>query len=408
MNARRYYDDAYTTEFTAHVQEQLTHAGQPAVVLDASYFYPASGGQPADRGMLNGVAVADVIVREADGAVVHVLDAPLDAGPVTGVIDWPRRFDHMQHHTGQHILTQAFIRAADAPTVSFHLGVEIVTIDVDRADIPPTLLDEVETLANAIVAQNAPVRAWFPTPAELADLPVRRVPDVNGKLRVVGIGTFDFTACGGTHVAHSAEVGLIKVLRTEKYKGMTRVTFCCGDRARHDYTTKHAILADLAADLTTGYWEIGEAVARLQAENKALRADLKAARQALLVSEAAELWDAASPQHDARIIARAWVDRDAAELRPLASHLVARAGTIALLGLAGEKAQIVMACADDLMALDMVSLLRAAIGTLTGDPDSRRGGGRPSFAQGGGISADQSALQAVLDQAARDVLSQLT
>lgn len=401
MTHRLYYTDSYTLNFTARITGRETCEGQPAVMLDRSYFYPTSGGQPHDIGQLNGVDVVDVVAREDDGAVLHVLAADLpESDTVEGSIDRARRFDHMQHHTGQHILTWAFIETAGANTVSFHLGTDAVTLDLDRAKLSTEAITAAEDLANDVVTRNLPVKAWFPAADELAALPLRKVPDVNGKLRVVGVGDLDFTACGGTHVAHTGEVGQIKVVRTERMKGLTRVEFRCGGRALQDYREKNAILLGLAADLTTGYTEIGDALDKLRAENKQLKADLRAARQALLVTEAVELREAVMPVDGVRVVLEAWADRDPAELRPLASHLVAQPGTVALLGAAGEKVQVVAARSEELDGLDMVRVLRGVIGTLSGDPAGGRGGGRPDFAQGGGVAASEDALRTALEAAA--------
>ncbi|MFC1959755.1 DHHA1 domain-containing protein [Chloroflexota bacterium] len=413
MTERLYYTDATLTSFMARVVERGIIDDHPAVVLDQSCFYPTSGGQPFDTGHLNGVPVLDVqaIVDEngdeaghaTGGAVWHILGADLTALEVTGTIDWPRRFDHMQHHTGQHILTQAFIEIANAPTVSFHLGEATVTLDLATANLTEATLKAVEERANQIVWQNLAVKAWFPDRAELAALPLRKVPAGYDKLRIVGIGDVDFTACGGTHVQQTGEVGLIKIIGTEKIKGQTRVEFACGGRALADYHSKNAVLHRLSTDLTTGYREIGDSIAKLRAENKALRAELKTARQALLVLEAQELLAAASNENGRRVIVGVWTDRDPGELRPLASRLVEEPGTVALLALAGQKAQVIMARAADRDDLDMVAFLRATMGVLTGDPDSRRGGGRPEFAQGGGIAADEAALQRALAELADQI-----
>lgn len=404
MTQRLYYDDAHRVAFTARITERLTVNGQPAVILDQTCFYPEGGGQPPDWGLINGVSVLDVQTRQPDRAVLHMLAGPVSGDEVIGEVDWPRRFDHMQHHSGQHILTQAFVQTAAAHTVGFHLGAESVTIDLDRADLTPAQIAEAEDLANAIVQSDVPVRAWFPSADEVPALDLRKVPEVNGALRVVAIGDFDLTACGGTHVARAGEIGQIKVIRADKHRGGTlRVAFRCGFRALHDYRQKNDILHALAAELTVGYWEIDAALARLRAENKQLHAELRAARLDMLESEAAQLRAAAPQRRGLRIITAAWAGRDAAELRILASKLVEAPGTAALLGAAGEKSHLVLARAADLDDLDMVPLLRGAISRLSGG--EARGGGRPDFAQGGGPAASLDALQQVLSEVERDILA---
>ena len=171
LSTHLYWQDAYLHTFEAAVSDQATVNGQPAVALNASAFYPTGGGQPHDTGLLNGVAVTEV--NADDGQVWHLLDTRLPAGPVHGQITWPRRYDHMQQHTGQHILSQAFVVTSGAETVGFHLGVDSATIDLNQASINQADLDAAEALANQIIAENRPLRARFVTPEELPTLPLR-------------------------------------------------------------------------------------------------------------------------------------------------------------------------------------------------------------------------------------------
>ncbi len=389
---RLYYADSYTLSFEASVLELTTHEGRPAVVLDRTYFYPEGGGQPADRGALNGVRVIDVQTRPSDRAVLHVLEAPLQTGRVVGEIDGERRHDFRVHHSGQHILSQALERAAAARTLSVHMSESSMTIDVDRTDIAPEEWEAIENLANRIVLEDRPVRAWFPNAKELAALNIRKLPEVEGRLRVVDVGGFDITACGGTHVARTGEIGLIKVIKAERRGESTRLEFKCGERALRDYRVKNDVINRLAAALTVGYWELPEAAARLQEQNRALQSELKAAREQLAGHEAAALL-AQARQHSAyRLVARAFT-RHADEIRLLAQALVAEAGVVALLGVAGEKAQLVFARSAD-VPIDMQPPLKKALDLLGG-----RGGGRPNLAQGGGVSADLAQVQAAIDAA---------
>ncbi|MCC7206078.1 MAG: alanyl-tRNA editing protein [Anaerolineae bacterium] len=391
---RLYYDDSYQLAFSAEVIERTTFKGKPALVLDRTYFYPEGGGQPADQGTLNGAPVVDVQTREPDRAVLHILAAPLDAPHVEGQIDRARRLDHMQHHSGQHVLSQALERAAHAATLSVHMSADSMTLDIDRADLTPDDWAAVEALANQIVLEDRPVRAWFPEPDELAALPIRKLPDVAGKVRIVDVGGFDITACGGTHVARTGEIGVIKVVKAERRGGGTRVEFRCGSRALRDYREKHDVVSRLMSALTVGHRELGETVARLQAENKALRADLKAAREQLADAEALVMLSGATLHGDWRVVARAFEGRSADEVRLLAQKLIAQPGTLALLGAAGDKAQLIFGRAAD-VDLDIVPVLKAALHTL----GVERGGGRPDFAQGGGVSATAGQLQAALSAA---------
>ncbi len=427
MTERLYYTDSYCTSFSARVIERLTWDDRPAIVLDRTAFYPTSGGQPADRGTLGGVVtVVDVAVREEDGAIVHVLFSPLPAlgrgrgrgdlpeAEVAGEVDWPRRFDHMQQHTGQHILSAAFERLLDADTVGFHLGTEASTIDLDVAGLDWEAVAPVEKLVNQIVWEDRLVSVRFVNSDELATLFTRRPPAVEGLVRIVEIvgslpdsehsplassrHSFDVNPCGGTHVARTGEIGLIKITRLDHRGDETRVEFLCGERALRDYRNKNAMTNHLASMLTVGYWELDEAVDRLQAEAKQLRRDLRQARMRLLEVEVAELAKAAIVCGPYRVVARIWERREAEELRGLARKLAERAGIVALLIGVGERTDLCFARAEDL-ELDVAALLREACAELGG-----RGGGRPRAAQGSAPATGRSRIEAVMS----DLLSSLT
>jgi len=399
MTERLYYLDSYTRKFAARVLEPTTYRDQPALVLDQTYFYPTSGGQPSDRGGLNGLPVVEVAVRDSDKSIVHVLAQPLSATEVEGEIDWPRRFDHMQQHTGQHILSQAFLRAAEAVTIGFHLGIETVTIDLDLAQLTEPVIAQAEQIANEAVIANYPIRAWFPTPTELASLRLRKTPEVDGPLRVVAIGDFDYNACGGTHVAHTGEVGPIKILKVEKQKKGVRVEFICGGRALADYGRKHTLVSRLANTFTCGQAEVLDAVARLQAEAQTQHQELRAARERLLDHEAIQLLASAQTLGSCKVVRGAWAAREMAELRGLATRLTASPGVIALVGAAGEKSALVFARSTD-VERDMSALFKSAIALLSG----ARGGGSAQLAQGGGVSAELTQVQQMLEFAQGELL----
>ena len=403
MTERLYYQDPYQRTFEARVVAYHEENGQPAVTLNATAFYPTAGGQPHDTGTLNDAHVVDVTVDE-QGDIWHVLDRPLDLAQsetvVRGVIDWERRFDHMQQHTGQHILSQAFVQVNDAETVSFHLGEQLSTIDLNRAPLHPQVVSEAEKRANEIVMGSSPVIARFVDEEELASLPLRKVPAVEGPIRIVEVTGFDWSPCGGTHVQNTGQIGPIKVVRIERRKKQTRVYFGCGWRALSDYDHKHKIVQRLAAHLTTSDTNILASVERLETETKALRKELVAAQLEMLDAEIAE-WAAQAEQiGQLSIIRRAFDQRDESLLKEAARRLTERPRTVALLATRQPRPRFVFArsedLADDRPAVDMGNLMRTACATVGG-----RGGGGPMFAQGGapaGASADQ-----VLDQAAKQL-----
>jgi alanyl-tRNA synthetase len=404
MTVRRYYADSYTSAFTARVVEAASVEERPAARLDESFFYPTSGGQPHDTGTLAGTRVLDVVVRESDGELLHLLDAPVVPGPAECRIDWPRRFDHMQQHTGQHVLSQAFLRVAEAPTIGFHLGDETVSIDLGVPSLGDARVGDADTMANDIVQRNAAVRAWFPAAEEIPSLQLRKTPEVDGALRVVAIGEFDLSACGGTHVASTGEIGLISVLRTERMKRGVRVEFLCGGRARADYARKHGIVRDLTASLTCSPAELPDAVARLQASLQETRRALAAFRERELDAEAARLL--LSPTSDSaegfpgaailghlRLVTAAWTDRAVEEVKGLALRLTAQPGVIVLLGVAGARTQVLFGRSED-VAVDLRPVFDATLAQLGG---GRGGGSR--LLQGAAGPADLARLEAVLREA---------
>ncbi len=398
---RLYYDDAYTTAFTARVVERLTHEGRPAVVLDRTYFYPTGGGQPADSGSVGGAAVLDVFTRPDDAAVVHLLAAPVALGEVACQVDWARRFDHMQHHTGQHILTQAFVQTAGTATVGFHLSPDSVTIDLNTPRLDDADAARAEDLANQIVWDNRPVTARLIDPHEAAGVRVRRMPGQlhTDGLRVIEVEGFDRTACGGTHVARSGEIGAIKVLRLTRRGDKTRVEFRCGARALRDYRAKNAAVNALTAALTCAQDDLPAAVERLQTELKTALSALKTAAAQNLAAEADRLLAAAAQRGETRLVRAVFVDRDGGDLRLLAGRLAEEAGVVALLASGGAQAQLVFARSAD-QPHDMRAALAAAFAAL----GHGRGGGQPALAQGGGAAAETAQLERALAAAAQSLL----
>jgi alanyl-tRNA synthetase len=384
MTARKYYGDSYTWQFDANVIEASANDA-PFVVLDASYFYPTSGGQPNDTGTIGGANVVDVSIRPSDGAVLHALDAPIPVGPTTAVIDRARRFDHMQQHTGQHILSQAFIRVADAATIGFHLGVDTVSIDLNDGALSEARIAEAAEVANQVVGSNVEVRAWFPDEAELASLALRKVPDVAGALRVVAIGDFDFSACGGTHVARSAEVGLLSVVRVERMKRGTRVEFQAGHRARADYARKHAIVQTLSAALTCAQLELPAAVERLSSELTQARRALTVYRERDLDEEAQRLLQSATTSIGAvKVVHAAFDGRAIDDVKGLALRLTGASGVVALLGATGTRTQLVFARSED-VSLNLKPLFDAALVALGG---GKGGGSRVLMGSGAAVDAE--------------------
>jgi alanyl-tRNA synthetase len=400
MTDRLYYTDAYLRTFDARVER--VEGG--IVTLDRTAFYPTSGGQPFDVGTLNGHRVIDVVDQD-DGSIAHVLEAEPTLsrsvegpGPlveplrglapgvaVHGEIDWTRRFDHMQQHTGQHMLSAAFDRLFGVRTISFHLGSEASTIDLAR-EMSAAEIAAAEREANRIVWENRPVAIAFVTPAEAATLPLRKEPARAGTLRVIDIGGFDLSACGGTHVAQTGAIGAIAVSAWERFKGGQRLEFLCGGRAVARLGSLRDAVAAATRLLSVLPAELASAIERLQAEAKEQRRAIVALQNELGRYRAEELAAAGEPvraKADGSTIVAVLrsVDGDAGALKTLASAVTSKPGRLAVLVTASRPALAVIARSADVQisAQEMLQVLIARFGG--------RGGGKPELAQGGGLDA---------------------
>jgi alanyl-tRNA synthetase len=382
---RLYYTDAYLTEFDAVVTAVGEDAGRPWAALDRTAFYPTSGGQPFDVGALGGASVLDVVDRE-DGAIAHVLDRPLaSTAAVHGAINWTRRFDHMQQHTGQHVLSAAFDRLFTARTVGFHLGAETCTIDLDRV-VSVDHVAAAEQEANRIVWEDHAVAVRFVTAEEAAALPLRKEPQREGLLRLVGIGEFDLSACGGTHVARTGAVGLIAVSAWEKCRGGLRVEFLCGGRALAKFRALRDAVAGSIRVLSVRPDELSEAIARTQAENKELRRTMRGLIEQMAVHEAARLVASSPRAGGVRLVAEAREGWDAAGLKALATAVAAHPGHVAVCLSAAPPLLVAIARATD-TTIDAASLLASLTERFGG-----KGGGKAELAQGGGLQADPATV----------------
>jgi alanyl-tRNA synthetase len=395
VTKRLYYTDSHLTRFEARVLESGAMDGRPFVVLDQSAFYPTTGGQPHDTGVLGDRRVLDVLDREVDGVVVHVLDGPLEIGArVSGAVDWPRRLDHMQQHTGQHVLSAAFVRLFEMPTVSFHLGAELSTIDL-AATPAPDLIARAEDEANRVVWEDRAVTVRFVDASEAARLPLRKEPVRGGTLRLVDVEAFDLSACGGTHVVRTGTIGMIAVQAWERYKGGTRVSFACGSRALRHFRAYRDVIAEAVRQLSIQPVELPDAVTRLQSENRELRLQARATAAQLATLEAGRLVHEAEDVGGTRVVCRVVDGRDATGLKSLAQAVVAHPGHFVVLVGAGRPAVAVAARSAD-VSIDAALVVKALIGWFGG-----KGGGRSETAQGGGLDAEPDAVR----RAAYEMLS---
>ncbi len=374
MTDRLYFDDSYLTEFRARVVDASPDGLR--VYLDRTAFYPTSGGQPFDTGTLGGIAVSEVV--DEDGRIAHQLAAPLAAGEVSGVIDWQRRFDHMQQHTGQHLLSAVLLDLFDAPTVSFHLGADTSTIDVARV-LDAGQIREAELRASQVVFENRPVAVNFQDSSE--ELALRKPTEREGVIRIISIQDLDRSACGGTHVRATGEIGPILLRKLDRIRGNQRIEFVCGmravRRARADYEALSAIARSFSAQLDETPALVTAQMEKLQESDKARRklsAELAGAR-------GRERYAATTPGADGIRCVSQRVESLSDDLRTEAQSFTAGAKAVFLVAAANPPAILLAASKDS--GINAGELLKAALTKAGG-----RGGGSPAMAQGSLPSAD--------------------
>ena len=402
MTDRLYYTDAYLRTFDAAVQHVDSRDDRTIVILDRTVFYPTSGGQPFDTGTLDGLPIVDV-ADEDDGTIVHVVDAGataqasamLVAGQtVHGAIDWTRRFDHMQKHTGQHVLSAAFDKLYKVRTLSFHLGADVSTIDLARA-VSTSEIAAAEQEANRIVWEDRPVTIRFADAEEAARLPLRKEPARGGTLRLIEVEGFDLSACGGTHVSRSGGIGIIAVAAWERFKGGQRLEFACGGRALRRFQTLRDSIAASVRSLSVLAEDVPSAIDRLQVDAKEQKRTVAALQTELARFRAEELAAGAESTPRGQLVLQS-VDGDAGTLKSLATAIAAKPGFVAVI-VSHARPLLVVASRSPDRALASQELVAALTKQFGG-----RGGGRPELAQAGGLDAEPEAVLA----AAREIVMQ--
>ena len=395
---RLYYADSHLIEFEARVVDITERvSGWTAVTLDRTAFYPTGGGQPSDTGALDGARVVEC-TDEGD-TVLHVIQGPTPTvgALVKGRVDWPRRLDHIQQHSGQHILSQAFVSLFNAPTRSFRVMDQVCEIDVDLINPTTERIERAVELANNVIWEDRPLTVKEVSSEEAAQLPLRKDPAREGLLRLIEIEGFDLTPCGGTHASHTGEVGLIAVRSWERAKGLTRIEWVAGRRALEDYRRANATARSIAALFSTARDDAPKLAARMLEENKQLHHRLRPLEEIASRAEADQLYAAASATAAGlRIITKTFEQRDSESLRLIAQALTNRPKVVALLGAADEDtARLVFARSADAPG-DMNALMRDACAMIDG-----RGGGKPDLAQGGGKNVAK--LSEAIDQASTKI-----
>jgi len=367
---RLYIKNPYQIEFKAKVIKKGVYSGKPALILDQSCFYPESGGQPSDRGTINGVRIFRV--SEEEEKILHFLEEEVPSEKIEGKVDWQTRFDHMQQHTGQHILSQSFYKLLAGETLSFHIGNDFSTVEIDLRKITEEDTEKVERLANEIVFQNREIKTYFISEERIKEIPLRKPPQKRGLIRIVEVVDFDYSACGGTHCRRTGEIGLIKILKWERIRNNIRFEFICGERALSNYAWKNRILRQLSIQLTVNELEIIPAVEKIFSDLKTKKKKVKKMQEKISQYEAQNIIQNAKE----KVIRKMFVDKTPEEVRFLALNIIKRGDYVVLYVLKMEERGHLILASSENLKLDMRELIPLLSPLIKG-----KGGGSPSLVE---------------------------
>ncbi|MDR6549887.1 DHHA1 domain-containing protein [Paenibacillus qinlingensis] len=376
MTKKLYYDSAYTKEWQTTIREKIEREDGSYVLLEETAFYPHGGGQPCDAGKINGIPVLDVILEEDE--VFHKLDRMPDGLSATCQIDWQLRFDHMQQHSGQHLLSAVCRDLFEANTVSFHLGTDYCTIDVETLDLEPRKLAAIEFEVNRNIYENRAITSYFVSPEKLAQLPLVKQPKVTKNIRIVEIADIEYNACGGTHVKSTGEIGMIKLLKTEKQKENTRIYFLCGFRALAEFNENVRILGTLSAKFNTGKDEIMDRIEKWEHDHKQVQTELNVLKEKLddyladgLLAESKD------------VISQQFVDKSLKDMQSLATKLASRTD-LPILFVTTMENKVVLAHSGNYSSA-CGAYFKTNLGNFQG-----KGGGSDKMAQAGFASSEEA------------------
>lgn len=396
MENKLYYKDTYIQSFSSRViRQEQDEAGNWYIVLRKTAFYPTGGGQPHDLGTIEDRKVINV--EEIDGDIRHYLESPIEeiGMEVRGIIDWQRRFDHMQQHAGQHILSAAFDHLFQFKTVSFHLGNELLTIDIGTELLTDQEAKQAEELANKIILENRPIEIKWVTEKELSQYTLRKETKVKEDIRLVIIPDFDYNGCGGTHPKATGEVQAIKILNWERQKKNIRVQFVCGNRVLTQLHQKQKVLLELTKFLNAPEKDMEQAVIRLLENGKKLEKSLEQAQDILLQYEAKDLLEKSKTGNQENIVMSVFQDRTIQVLQKLARNVTAEDERSMAFFVSENEGRLQLVCARGKERTEnMKKLIGSALAIISG-----KGGGNEFFAQGGGdaLISGKEMLQHLLE-----------
>lgn len=370
-----FYTEPYLAKWESSIEDIIERDNKYYVVLDKTAFYPEGGGQPWDLGTIDGIQLSGVI--EENGLIYHILSSPPQNKTVKCVLDFKRRFDLMQQHSGQHLLSAVFYNTYGGKTSSFHLGEDYISIDISLKDVSPELIKEIEDRANSYIYDNIEVKTFFIKPEEAANYPLRKVPPVTENIRIVEIGDVDFTPCCGIHVGRTGEIGMIKIIKFEKYKGITRIYFKCGMRALRDFQEKNDIILELDKRFNSPENEILTRADALLSDIDNLSKEVRDLKDRIAYYEAMEIINSASSNK----ISMTFNDKTFNEIQLIAKHILSNGSY--LLIFASELDSRIMLSHDGGFGVNCGKIFKEHLSSFNG-----KGGGNDKQAQGGFHSLD--------------------
>jgi len=368
MSTKLYYSNPYETKWTTDIEKIIEEENRTFVILKETAFYPEGGGQPADTGTINGIRVIDAQIK--DDQIYHLVENKPEKQTVECVIDWNRRFDHMQQHTAQHLLSAVLEELYNIPTVSFHLGKEYTTIDVDTTDLTKEQIETIETACNTYIMKNLEIKTYLTNHEEVNKFPLRKLPEVTGDIRIVEIEGIDYSACAGTHVQRTGELSLFKIMKTEKHRGQIRVFFLSGWRSLYDYQTSQTILDHLSSHFKTNKQQLEDRINKLEVEKKALNREV----EVLKSENTAFLGEQILADQNEKIIFLQFEEKNMKDLSTLAKYIIQQSSYIILLSSQLDKKVLLQHNGD--YSLHCGKLLKETIKDFEG-----KGGGNELLAQ---------------------------
>lgn len=388
MEQKLYFFDSYKTKFKTEIVEKKEIDGKCAVILKGTYFYPESGGQPSDTGFIDQVKVEKV--KEEDGLIYHFLSNCPKNDIVECEVDWVTRFDHMQQHTGQHILSSVFDEMYSAQTDSFSIGDKFSHITIGKDNLSKDEAFKVEKMVNDIIFQNKPVKTYFADEETLSKLPLRKKAKVKNDIRIVEIEGIDYSPCGGTHVKATGEIGILKIRKWEKVKNGIRIEFVCGFRAFLDYAFKNEIVNNISNLFSSKEDAIFEMVKKNIEENKSLKKEIKSLKEVVLKENGKNYLKYAEMKKDIKIVYKIFEKENFEDVKFILQYILKEDKTIGVFGHKDIASNIIIGRSED-VNIDINKIFPEVLKEFNG-----KGGGNSRICQGSG---DSDKLKIALDKA---------